>query len=104
MTKVIWTDTRWQRAKRLRRDDATDVEIAAAIGLTERQVQNRFANERWRQRAVERTSRMEVDFRDRNAREAAANRRTLTQQFFGDPPPGYSALDRKRAAVPTRGE
>lgn len=26
--------------------------------------------------------------------------RTLTSQFFNDPPPGYSALDRKRQGLP----
>lgn len=31
-------------------------------------------------------------------RREAADRRDLTQTFFGDPPVGYSALDRKRAA------
>lgn len=36
---------------------------------------------------------------DREARFAALQRRTHTQEFFGDPPPGFSALDlaRKRA-------
>ncbi len=33
---------------------------------------------------------------DRDARIVAAERRTPTQQFFGDPPPGYSALDQKQ--------
>jgi hypothetical protein len=33
---------------------------------------------------------------DRDARAAAANRRTYTQEFFGDPPPGFSALEGKR--------
>lgn len=34
---------------------------------------------------------------ERDRRRAAP--RTLTQEFFGDPPAGYSALDRKRAEV-----
>lgn len=34
----------------------------------------------------------------RDARNAAANRMTPTAAFFGDPPPGYSALDRREAA------
>jgi hypothetical protein len=34
---------------------------------------------------------------ERNARAAAAARRSLTAQIFGDPPPGFSALDRKQA-------
>lgn len=32
---------------------------------------------------------------DREARDAAALMRSTTAQFFGDPPPGYSALDRR---------
>lgn len=32
---------------------------------------------------------------DREARDAAARMRSTTAQFFGDPPPGYSALDRR---------
>ncbi len=31
----------------------------------------------------------------RAARAAASDRRTQTAVFFGDPPPGYSALDRR---------
>jgi hypothetical protein len=31
----------------------------------------------------------------RAARQAASYRRTFTQEFFGDPPPGYSALEWK---------
>ena len=31
----------------------------------------------------------------REARHAAAERMTPTAMFFGDPPPGYSALDRR---------
>ena len=32
---------------------------------------------------------------EREALSAARNQRTLTQDFCGDPPPGYSALDGK---------
>jgi hypothetical protein len=32
---------------------------------------------------------------ERDARATARNQRTLTQDFCGDPPPGYSALDGK---------
>jgi len=33
----------------------------------------------------------------RDARLEASYRRTLTQAFFGDPPPGWSALDKRQA-------
>lgn len=36
----------------------------------------------------------EQQIADRDARAEAADRRTYTQQFFGDPPPGYSARER----------
>ena len=35
---------------------------------------------------------------ERDARREASYRRSLTQQFFGDPPIGFSALDKRRAA------
>lgn len=38
---------------------------------------------------------------DRDAREAARDRRDQTAAFCGDPPPGFSALDRRRGE-PTR--
>jgi hypothetical protein len=37
-------------------------------------------------------------FEDRERR--LSTPRTLTGRFFGDPPPGYSALDRKRQGLP----
>lgn len=39
------------------------------------------------------------NFADRDARKLASYRRDLTQQTFGDPPPGYSALDAKRSGA-----
>lgn len=35
---------------------------------------------------------------DRDARYAASNLMTPTAAFFGDPPPGYSALDQRQGA------
>jgi len=35
---------------------------------------------------------------ERDARREASYRRSLTQEFFGDPPIGFSALDKRRAA------
>ena len=37
----------------------------------------------------------ETVLREREERQAAADLRTLTATFCGDPPPGYSALDRR---------
>lgn len=38
-------------------------------------------------------------FSEREQRRAAANRRNLTAEFFGDPPVGCSALDRRRSLM-----
>lgn len=38
-------------------------------------------------------------FDARAARKHAEMQRDITQNFFGDPPPGYSALDRKRSGA-----
>lgn len=40
---------------------------------------------------------------DRDARMEASWRRSTTAMFFGDPPPGYSYLDRKQQAEAQRG-
>jgi hypothetical protein len=37
-------------------------------------------------------------FDAREARKHAEMQRSITQNFFGDPPPGYSALDRRKQA------
>ena len=34
---------------------------------------------------------------ERDARCEASYRRSITQEFFGDPPPGWSALDKRQA-------
>lgn len=39
------------------------------------------------------------NFADRDARKLAGYRRDVTAQTFGDPPPGYSALDQKRSGI-----
>jgi hypothetical protein len=36
---------------------------------------------------------------DREARKAAADRRDITATFCGDPPPGFSALDKRRQSA-----
>jgi hypothetical protein len=37
---------------------------------------------------------------EREAREEAKQKRSFTQVFFGDPAPGYSALDRRKGPLP----
>jgi hypothetical protein len=42
-----------------------------------------------------RTSISEAQLAEREALAVASNQRTLTEEFCGDPPPGYSALHGK---------
>lgn len=94
---VIWTPELWERAQRLRAEGRSLSVIARECGVTPHQVQWKFQNEDYRHRtAAARLSEAAVAV-DRERRLAASLRMTLTQSVFGDPPPGYSALDRKRA-------
>lgn len=52
---------------------------------------------------ISREARVEIDqtaFAERAARKLAENQRGLTASFFGDPPKGYSALDRRTGVEP----
>lgn len=67
--------------------------------------QAKFHNERKkdvyeRQRRQPRPIRVELGRleRERNAREQAREQQSITGAVFGDPPPGFSALDRRRHA------
>lgn len=117
--RFFWKPSQWSRACELAEDGKSCEEIAADLSLTPRQVFNKFMNEsyvgrydaplptlggviaarrpiaQWKQRA-------EVDhasaLADRDRRDALRARQNLTAIFFGDPPPGYSALDQMRKA------
>lgn len=77
--------------------------IAAAIGRSFDSVEYRLQTNGASFGANQRSSRHASprEEADRAARKEAANRQDLTAQFFGDPPPGYSALDRKRQGMGT---
>jgi hypothetical protein len=99
--RIVWTDDIWAKARTMHAAGADYQVIAKAISMTTNQVAFRFSNERQleRQRAAL-ALRPESDaLAARDRRAAAMDRRTITATFFGDPPPGYSALDRKRMGV-----
>ena len=116
-----WTPKRIAFARRLRASGLSLREIAAAMATTSGVVSALFQRQerlaagkavRGQRRptvrepvepeaeAIEqRPQRAGADLLAHREQLAAARaRRDLTAEFFGDPPPGYSALDRKRDA------
>jgi hypothetical protein len=99
---IIWTPERVASLRRLMAERARPNEIASALGVTEAQVSTKIALLRHIERTAagntaRATPQSVID--EREARAEAAWRRNQTQEFFGDPPPGYSALDRKRSSA-----
>jgi hypothetical protein len=101
-----WTQEKWKRALALAQQGMDSETIAEQIGgVSAGDVRKRFTNFN--------KSALLIDVRQSRARLAEQERldkaaqylaarderdaRDLTGRFFGDPPPGYSALDRKRA-------
>lgn len=116
-----WTADEWQRAQKLKADGRDDEQIAETLGRTRKAVRAKFQKERLT--PEQRLRRAEVDrkrrrremgprivggfgllrkpredaieaFRDRDTR-LAAGHRDLTALICGDPPVGFSALDRR---------
>lgn len=120
-TRRYWISNEWDRAQRMAEDGASIQEIGAAVNRPFDQVRYKFERERQRSNTTlrphsegansftkeeleamqarrESTIRAALDERDR--RTEARHRQNLTAAFFGDPPPGYSALDRKQESSP----
>ena len=108
--RAYWTNEDWAKALSLADGTRSAEEISEAMAgrFTAEQVKDRFQNHGQYARLrktyepkayfAEQAVLQQDLLAEREARQAAADRRTFTQVFFGDPPPGYSALDRKRAA------
>lgn len=116
-----WSPSMLERLLRLRDEQGKGWhEIAETLGRPHKACSARYWHEEYkrrRDRAAARAGNGEqigevhapprympavVDARlieDRDRRAEAAESRNFTSTFFGDPPPGYSALDRKRAQV-----
>lgn len=111
---TCWSDEQWLTARRMAREGADAVEIGQALGRRADAVVDKFnkhgmaAPRMPRPRGITETTAKNTNgagqvidrvpaqaLVERETRLAAAERRTLTQTFFNDPPPGYSALDRR---------
>lgn len=105
MSKSVWTPRMWQRAQDMRRDRMSTAQIAEVLGLDVKQVAVKFYNQGYRSSGTRTTGNATNNraspeaMAEREARTAAASRRSQTAEFFGDPPPGFSALDRKRSGT-----
>jgi predicted ArsR family transcriptional regulator len=89
-----WTQERRTQLRALFRAGKSRAEIADALGVTRKQVRQRMLAEGFvtSRLAALRTTPASV-WDERDARLSA--RQDLTGSFFGDPPMGFSALDRR---------
>jgi hypothetical protein len=91
-----WTEDEVNRARVMRQAGCSHDEIDKALGrragATKRQL---YFEDRRSGDAVKRTSISEAQLAEREALAAARNQRTITEEFCGDPPPGYSAFHGK---------
>jgi hypothetical protein len=102
-----WTDAEFLRAKGMHDSGMNYAEIGIELGRTKKAVQARIQKGRWRDRygspfretglpQPSAANRAPDDLlTDRNHRSGLAPR-DLTAAVFGDPLPGYSALDRRQ--------
>ena len=97
MPRRVWTEDELKRARKMRAAGHSYPEIDKALGRWTGATQQRLdiAGYGSGHRGV--TSHRIPDglLAERDALIAARSQRALTQDFFGDPPPGYSALDGK---------
>lgn len=91
--RYVWTRERRETADALILQGCTAEYIAYRVGVTVHQAKIFINNSRPRLRRTHAKGPSVEAVEDRNKRMLAP--RDLTSQFFGDPPKGYSALDRK---------
>lgn len=96
----VWTYSEQILLVELREDEGWEWDkIAAHMGIDVSACVAKYGNLRYRinsdrQRYQQAPNAAVID---RERRDAARDRQSITGSVFGDPPPGYSALDRKRA-------
>ena len=93
-----WTEDEVKRARGMREAGCVYSQIDEALGRRAGATRHQLQIEDSRSghlHLVKSASISEALLVDRDAREVARNQRTLTQDFCGDPPPGYSALQGK---------
>lgn len=90
--RKIWTEEEWATLRRMRDAGESWAAIDQALGRPAKCSRSKWENER----AKERTR---TDKSARALRPLHAEHQSLIAAFCGDPLPGRSALDRKRAGI-----
>lgn len=95
---TVWTPARIELFEAMSDADVPIAVMARELGLTAQQVTYRMHYSRQRHQAAPKHRIPESVLADRDRRALAG--RDLTSVLCGDPAPGQSALDRKRAGSP----
>ena len=94
-----WTDHEVARAEAMRASghsyNAIDIALGRYVGATQQKF-GQLGTPSRPERPVGGMRAPDHVLAERDRRLALLDQRTPTQAFFGDPPPGYSALDRQR--------
>lgn len=99
-TRKFWSPEDEARLLFLHDDDFTEAEIAADMGRTVDAVRQRLLMLQYRRRVAEGTSKISPHVQQvREARAAGYDARDITGTIFGDPPRGFSALDKRSDSV-----
>ena len=100
--KTAWNPKDWQRAKQLRAEGLTDSAIAEELGFDEERVRRKFYSEthllphQKREHPKRGSAPSPQAEADRERRHQAWLKQTGTGAILGDPPPGFSELDKRR--------
>lgn len=92
VNRKVWTEEEWTELKRLRADGVAWTEIDKALGRQPKSSRSKWENEHAKER-------VRADRAVAASKPAPAEHHSLTAAFCGDPLPGRSALDRKRAGA-----
>jgi len=96
MPRRLWTENEVTFAREMRKAGHSYSEVDKALGRSTGATQRRFEFAGYGMGDHVKSFRAPDHLlAERDALAAARERRALTQDFFGDPPPGYSALHGK---------
>jgi hypothetical protein len=99
--RTFWDEKSIGLLMELRDDEATEWGlIAEELGRSVDQCKQKYSAERAKRGYRPQSQTVpNAALIDRERRERARDAASITAQIFGDPPPGYSALDRRRASA-----
>ena len=106
MAKCIsWSMKEFQQALRMKRQGATFADIAVALGRSTVAVEAKlkYCSKARVNGSIVRLIEGPASAVEEQVKRNAAHHRDLTGAICGDPPIGYSALDRKRGVAPAAG-